>query len=147
MPIEETPRQKKQASYPVSCDSIAEKSVKLSCITSCSLACCTPVGLRPTASTRSTPASTRHSRRTPCPTMPVAPKTITFISISPVPSGAYSGGGRELIERYTGEGCGSIPQPCRRDGVLRSCRDLRRHRPPLELVESVRAVIAARRRL
>src|SRR5258705_13734867 len=79
MPTEETPRQKKQASYPLSWDSIAEKSVKLSCRISCSLACCTPVGLRPTTSTRSTPASTRHSRNTPCPTMPVAPNRMTFM--------------------------------------------------------------------
>src|SRR5437879_3638532 len=42
MPIEETPRQKKQASNPASWDSIFEKSVKLSCRTSRSLACCTP---------------------------------------------------------------------------------------------------------
>ena len=38
MPIEETPRQKKQASYPASWDSIAEKSRKLSCTISRSLA-------------------------------------------------------------------------------------------------------------
>src|SRR6185312_2609390 len=80
MPIEETPRQKKQASYPANWDSIFEKSVKSSCRTSRSLACRTPVGLRPTASTSVTPASMRHSRRTPCPTMPVAPNRMAFMS-------------------------------------------------------------------
>src|SRR5260370_12164306 len=80
MPIEETPRQKKQASYPAGCDSMAEKAVKSSCRISLSLACVRPVGRRPTTSTRSMPGSIRHSRKTPCPTMPVAPNRMTFMS-------------------------------------------------------------------
>src|SRR4051794_1883906 len=44
-----------------------------------SLACCSPVGLRPTLSTRVTSPSRRHSRSTPCPTIPVAPKIMIFI--------------------------------------------------------------------
>jgi len=40
------------------------------------------IALRPTASTASTPASRRHSRSTPCPTMPLAPNRIIFIADS-----------------------------------------------------------------
>src|ERR1700720_2939641 len=82
MPTEETPRQKKQASKPASWDSRPEKSKKLPCRISVSLAWCCPVGLRPTASTLSTSASSRHSRRQPCPTIPVAPNRTTFIRFS-----------------------------------------------------------------
>src|SRR5262249_57801593 len=38
------------------------------------------VEVRRRARTLSTLSSTRHSRRTPCPTIPVAPKRMTFIS-------------------------------------------------------------------
>ena len=78
MPTEETPRQKKQASYPANSDSIAEKSMKSSCMISRSLACCWPVGLRPTASTLYAGVD-RHSRNTPCPTIPVAPNRMIYV--------------------------------------------------------------------
>jgi hypothetical protein len=38
-----------------------------------------PVALRPAARTDSSPGSSRHARRTACPSMPVAPKTTAFI--------------------------------------------------------------------
>src|SRR5262249_58125121 len=44
-----------------------------------SLACSVLTRERPTASTCTISGSSRHSRRTPCPTIPVAPKRITFI--------------------------------------------------------------------
>src|SRR3984893_1819827 len=123
---------------------MVEKSRKLSCTISRSLAFCTPVGLRPTASTVSTPGSIRHSRSTPCPTMPVAPNRMTFIGFPVAWLRSTSGGGRGRIERYTGEGGGGIPEPCRRRGVLRPRDDLRRRRGALQLVEPVRAIIAGR---
>src|ERR1700739_2098389 len=137
MPTEETPRQKKQASKPDICDSIVEKSRKLSCTISRSLACVCPVGLRPIASTLSTSASSRHSRSTTCPTIPVAPNRMTFISIScdlvafssEVGTGSreenasnkenYSGGGRDRIERYTGQRGRDIPRSRRHLGLFR----------------------------
>src|SRR3984893_13298359 len=137
MPTEETPRQKKQASYPVNCDSIAEKSVKLSWMISRSLAWRCPLGLRPTDSTLSMPGSSRHSRNTPCPTMPVAPNKMTFIRFPPSRRVARSGGGRELLERHPGQRGGDIREPCRHRGVCRLRHDLRRYRRSLQLVESV----------
>src|ERR1700678_1304890 len=77
MPAEETPRQKKQASKPESWFSMGEKSRKSLWTSSRSFGCCCPVGLRTTATTISTSGSSRHSRRTPWPTMPVAPKRRT----------------------------------------------------------------------
>src|ERR1700722_19581860 len=144
MPTEETPRQKKQASYPASWDSRAEKSKKLSCRISRSLAWRRPLGLRPTTSTLSTSGSSRHSRSTPCPTMPVAPNRMTFIRSPVAWLRPTSGGGRDRIERYTGEGGGDIPESCRRRGVVRPRHDLRRRRGALQLVEPVRAIIAGR---
>src|SRR5450759_4261962 len=54
MPTELTPRQKKQASKPASSDSIAEKSRKLSCTISRSLALRCPVGRSPTGQRNAT---------------------------------------------------------------------------------------------
>src|SRR2546421_10034766 len=79
MPAEETPRQKKQASYPRKSAPDASKSNRSLRTSSRNFGCVVPGELRPTASTASTPSSRKHSRRTPCPTIPVAPKRITFI--------------------------------------------------------------------
>jgi hypothetical protein len=49
-----------------------------------SFACLVPVGVRPTVCTGCTPGSCRHSRKTPCPTMSVAPERRTLISYSTV---------------------------------------------------------------
>src|SRR5580692_9294586 len=147
MPTELTPRQKKQASKPVSSDSIAEKSRKLSCRISRSLALLCPVGLRPTASTLSTPGSSRHSRSTPCPTIPVAPNRMTFIDPPSRRCTPYSGGGCDLLERYTGQRGGDIPKPSRCGGVFRPRHDFRRHRWPLYFIEPVRTIITACLRL
>src|SRR5262245_20339721 len=49
--------------------------------TSRNLALVRPVAARPTERTASTLSSCRHSRKTACPTMPVAPKRITFIVV------------------------------------------------------------------
>src|SRR5258707_15824366 len=80
MPADETPRQKKQASYSCRSTPATLKSNMSLRTSSCSLGCVRSVELRPTASTLSTPSSRRHSRRTPCPTIPVAPKRITFMT-------------------------------------------------------------------
>src|SRR5260370_24908330 len=80
MPADETPRQKKQASYSCGSTPATLKSYMSLRTSSCSLGCVRSVELRPTASTLSTPSSRRHSRRTPCPTIPVAPKRITFMT-------------------------------------------------------------------
>ena len=84
MPADETPRQKKHASQPCSFFSIGARFKRSAWMSSRSFGCCCPIGLRPTDNTCSTPGSSRHSRRTPCPTMPVAPKSMTFISTFPV---------------------------------------------------------------
>jgi hypothetical protein len=79
--------------------SAAERSRGSRCTNSRSFGCRVPVALRPTARTRSTPGSRRHSRSTPCPTMPVAPNRITFIAAA-----SHHGGGA----RATGtHGCGA----------------------------------------
>src|SRR5580700_3185803 len=80
MPATDTPRQKKHASKLESCCSMLEKSRKLSWISSRSFASCFPVALRTTVTTLSTSGSIRHSRKTPCPTIPVAPKSTTRMS-------------------------------------------------------------------
>src|SRR5579884_3801603 len=77
MPAEETPRQKKQASYPDSSAPTASYRVRSGRTSSLSFPWVCPVGRRPTESTRSTSGSRRHSRRTPCPIMPVAPNRTT----------------------------------------------------------------------
>src|SRR3984885_496266 len=56
-----------------------EKSKKFLCTMSFNFSCVTPIELRPTTSTRSTSLSSKHSRNAPCPTIPVAPKIITFM--------------------------------------------------------------------
>src|SRR5262245_44068201 len=58
---------------------MAEKSVKSSCTISRSLSCRWPVVVRPMVRTCSMSWSSRHSRKTPWPTIPVAPKRMTFI--------------------------------------------------------------------
>src|SRR5262249_28436017 len=78
MPADEMPRQKKDASKSVSCDSIASQRDMSAFTTSRSFACRAPVALRPTVCTSVTSGSSRHSRSTPCPTMPVAPNSSTF---------------------------------------------------------------------
>src|ERR1019366_7996751 len=83
MPADETPRQKKHASKPDSSFSIAEKSRRSRCISSRSFGCRCPVALRPIERTLCTSGSSRHSRKTPCPTIPVAPKRRTFICSPP----------------------------------------------------------------
>src|SRR5437773_963044 len=99
MPAEDTPRQKKQASKPVSRASMVDRSSRCRCTISRSLVCVCPVALRPTESTVCTRGSSRHSRRTPCPTMPVAPNRITFMRVGK--STAEVGGGQEMTrERY-----------------------------------------------
>jgi hypothetical protein len=80
IPAEDTPRQKKQASYPASRSSTGVRSPRSGWTISSSFGSCRPVGVRPTVRTRSTSGSSRHSRSTPCPTIPVAPNTITFMN-------------------------------------------------------------------
>src|ERR1035438_5998539 len=63
--------------------SIAEKSRRSRCISSRSFGCRCPVALRPIERTLCTSGSSRHSRKTPCPTIPVAPKRRTFICSPP----------------------------------------------------------------
>src|SRR5512140_3478993 len=77
IPAEETPRQKKQASS--SCSSVATpvRSDRSLLRISTSLGCGGAALLRETETTRVTSGSSRHSRRTPCPIMPVAPKRMT----------------------------------------------------------------------
>src|SRR6476660_2548743 len=73
MPTELTPAQKKHASYPVSFAStslVFRKSGTRSCS---SFGCVWFTGLRETVSTFSTASFSRHSSRTPSPTMPVTP--------------------------------------------------------------------------
>src|SRR5262245_57992609 len=89
MPGAETPRQKKHASNPESSGSIEAYSNKSVCTRSRTLAWRTPVALRPIVSTRSTSPASRHSRRTPCPTMPVAPKIRTFTPYNPGTAGMF----------------------------------------------------------
>ena len=74
LPAEETPRQNRQASIPCSSAPADPKSNRSLRTRSRSFGWVRPLGVRPTASTASTPSSRRHSRRTPCPTIPVAPK-------------------------------------------------------------------------
>ena len=83
MPAEETPRQKKQASNPESSDSMELKSKKFLWTISRSFGCCCPVLLRTIERTAVTSGSSRHSRKTPCPTIPDAPKRITLIRLPP----------------------------------------------------------------
>src|SRR5271170_7768273 len=91
------PRQKKHASYPDHSGSSAEKSKKLAWRRSRSLGCCCSMELRPITSTEMTSGSSRHSRSTPCPTMPVAPKTMTFMTC-----GSGNRGGGETAYRSGG---------------------------------------------
>src|SRR5205807_1717581 len=99
------------------------------------------VGLRPTASTRSMPGSIRHSRKTPCPTMPVTPKMITCIGTSQRRRGLC--GGRDLVEGYTGQRRRDIPQHRSGGEILRLRHDFRRHRWSFQFIKPVRTVIAA----
>src|SRR5215510_13464360 len=78
MPAEETPRQKKQASTPPSSASIAEKSEKSEWTISRSFSCAALEGRRTIERTLCTSTPCKHSRSTPCPTMPLAPKRTTF---------------------------------------------------------------------
>src|SRR6266511_911513 len=79
MPTEETPRQKKHASPAASSPSSPARSAGSARTTSRSFSCLCPVALRPIARTRSTSGASRHSRSTPCPTIPVAPKRTILI--------------------------------------------------------------------
>src|SRR4051794_31241627 len=85
MPTEVMPRQKKHASRPVSSPAIGSRLKKSEWTISFSRGFEAPLALRPTVSTRVTVGSRRHSRSTPCPTMPVAPKMTTFIVLLPRP--------------------------------------------------------------
>src|SRR5882757_6280912 len=76
--MEETPRQKKQVSYPVSCCAIGLMSKKSLCMISFNFACTTPQGLRFTTNISATSSDRRHSCSTPSPTIPVAPVNIIF---------------------------------------------------------------------
>ena len=83
IPTADTPRQKKQASQPEAPVSIRrERSDRSCCTISRSLSCCGRLALRTIARTLSTSGSSRHSRRTPYPTIPVAPKRTTFMIVS-----------------------------------------------------------------
>ena len=80
-PAAETPRQKKQASNPESSVSIGYRSLR-SGITTCANFAPAPdiqsgkrARVRPTAKTRSTPGSRRHSRSTPWPTSKATAKS------------------------------------------------------------------------
>jgi len=64
-PTEETPRQKKQASYPVSWDSMLEKIHKIVVQDFAQLGVLLASRAAPDASTLSTPASSRHSEARP----------------------------------------------------------------------------------
>src|SRR5215471_9911837 len=81
MPAEVIPRQKKHASKPVSSCAIEAYSCRSLWTRSRSFGLLTPVALRPIATTRVTSAARRHSRSTPCPTMPVAPKINTCMRV------------------------------------------------------------------
>src|SRR5262245_7307633 len=78
--MEDTPRQKKQASTPTSSACRESKAEKSACRTSRSLGWVRPVEDRPMTTTCRTEAASRHSSKTPEPTMPVAPNRRTFIS-------------------------------------------------------------------
>src|SRR6185369_5261010 len=60
--------------------------------------CVSPVGRRTTLTTRLTSGSSRHSRSTPRPTIPVAPKTMTFTGRSLVDASRRSG--RRRLHRH-----------------------------------------------
>src|SRR5665213_1101314 len=77
MPTDETPRQKKQALYPVNPDVMDERSRKSAWTISLILGCCTPDDFLDTSNTYSTSGESRHSCRTPSPTIPVVPVIIT----------------------------------------------------------------------
>src|ERR1039458_2171340 len=62
------------------------------CSISRSLGLRVPVAVRPTVTTRSTSRSSRHSRRIPCPTIPVAPKISTFMTSSHLLCSEYAPG-------------------------------------------------------
>src|SRR5215470_15646641 len=83
IPADETPSQKKHAWRPRNSAPEASKSKRSSRTISRSFGSVRLVGRLPTARTLSTPSSSRHSRRTPCPTIPVAPKRRTFTGSSP----------------------------------------------------------------
>src|ERR1700761_4511312 len=93
MPTDDTPRQKKHASWAASCDWIAERSKKSAWTTSTSFGCTTPEALRLMTSTRTTRGSARHSSGTPAPPMPVAPVMMTERLMAP------SGGLRGRVRR------------------------------------------------
>src|SRR5581483_6998620 len=78
MPTEETPRQKKQASRATRSARMSLRSNRSLRTISRNFGCVTPQELRPIARTESTRGSTRHSSRTPAPTIPVAPKRMIF---------------------------------------------------------------------
>src|SRR5258707_2321051 len=72
---------------PASCDWIGLKSRKSAWWISWIFGPFSRTLLRPTTSTDSTRESSRHSRRTPSPTMPVAPKMTTFMPCGTVSQG------------------------------------------------------------
>src|SRR5277367_359399 len=117
MPADVTPRQKKQASKPARSVSIAAQCIRSEWTISRSLGFFTPVGDLPTVWTISTSGSSRHSLRTPWPTMPVAPKIRAFIS----PAGISPAGpnGRCGIAAGNGSPFSDVP------ALHQSIRDVR----------------------
>ena len=82
MPLDETPRQKKHASKPVSSSSISAYADKSMRTISFNFGSRTPVAARPMVTATLTSGSRRHSRKTPWPTIPVAPNTSILIDSS-----------------------------------------------------------------
>ena len=64
--------------------------------------------VRPTASTRVTPGSSRHACSAPRPTIPVAPNRITCIAHSPCFNGAHIARTATVIDRVKP----SLELPC-----------------------------------
>src|ERR1044071_1700623 len=97
MPTDVTPRHQKHAS---ASSSRLEKSRKSRCTISRSFGCVLPLAERNTANTSVTSGSPRHSRRTPWPTMPVAPKRMIFIrDRDQTPISSRCPGAQSLIEQ------------------------------------------------
>src|ERR1700735_2810561 len=97
MPIDDTPRQKKQASHVANLDWSGLKSRKSSTRISRIFGAVRPTGRRPITRTERTLGSSRHSIRTPDPTIPVAPKITTFMS-----AGRHPGACRIVITGHAG---------------------------------------------